>query len=338
VISAARPLSASPKGAYVPALDGLRAWAVVLVVAFHARVIPGGFVGVDVFFVLSAFLITGILQRELSDNGRIALRKFYVRRALRLGPALMLMLLAYVTFAPMVWPDHPHLVDATLAALYISNYTYAFLERPAFIGHTWSLSVEEQFYLIWPILLPLLMRARNPILWLAVAYLSVMAWRASFGGDWHAYYYRFDTRCTGLILGAALALSINRLSFTPWHAFAGAALIALAAIFGKFGSLSAIVFPAAEIGAVLLVGAIAQGQIGRLQPLLCSSGAIMLGKLSYGIYLWHYPITVALRPSLEGMSLFLAVLVPSIMLAWVSFVTVERLPQVLQRRALVPSH
>lgn len=314
---------------YIPAIDGLRALAALMVVAFHARVVPGGFVGVDVFFVLSAFLITTILAREISESGAIGLSRFYLRRLLRLGPALLFMLATYVVVAPFIWPSHPHLFDAGLAAAYISNYSYALYQSPFYLQHTWSLAVEEQFYLLWPLLLPLLLRTKSPLLWLIAAYIAVIGWRASFAGDWQNYYYRADTRASGLIVGAALALYLPRIAMVPLFAWAGFGAIMLTAAVGKFGATSAAFFPMAEIGAALVVGAAAQGQLGKLERALSNPVAVYLGKLSYGIYLWHYPIAVALRPTLDGAALFFAVLVPSIAMAWLSFVSIERLPKLV---------
>ena len=321
-------------GTYIPALDGLRAVAVLLVVAFHARLLSGGFIGVDVFFVLSAFLITRLLQSEISQTGKIRRSRFYLRRLMRLAPAFILMLGAYVLFAPLIWPGHPHLSDAMLAAFYVSNYSFAFFRDPIYLQHTWSLAVEEHFYLLWPLLLPLLLRARNPLAWLGAAYVAVICWRMSFAYDWGNYYYRTDTRATGLIVGAVLALYLQRLRFTPADAWTGMGAIILAAVVGEFGGMASTVFPVAEFGAVLVVGAAAQGRLGRLTMVLSAPVAIRIGKLSYGIYLWHYPITIALRPWLDDVTLFAAVLFPSIALAWLSFVTVERLPVMLGPRAI----
>lgn len=315
---------ANTRNAYIAGLDGLRACAVLLVVAFHARVIPGGFVGVDVFFVLSAFLITRMLQQEVVEAGRIRLAQFYKRRLTRLGPALALFLVVYIAVAPFVWSSHPHLSDAMLAAFYISDYSFSIFGRPFYLNHTWSLAVEQKFYLVWPILLPFLLQSRRPVQLLLVSYIVVLCWRASFESDWVSYYYRADTRCTGLILGAAVALTINRVGFTAAHAQAGVGLIMLAAILGRFGPSASAVIPLAEVGAALLVGAAAKGRLGKMELALCIPAVVLLGKLSYGIYLWHYPITVALRPYFSGLTLFSLVLLPSVALSWLSFVTVER--------------
>lgn len=331
------PTAARSTSGYIPALDGLRAFAVVLVVAFHARLMPGGFVGVDVFFVLSAFLITRVLQQEFAQAGGIRVGRFYKRRLIRLGPALALLLVTYLAVAPILWPDQPHLGDAILAGTYVSNYSFALFGRPAHLQHTWSLAVEEQFYLIWPLLLPFVLRTKKPIQLLVASYLVVLCWRLSFAGDWESYYYRADTRCSGLIVGAALALSIDGLRMGAVHAWTGVSLIILASLIGRFGPTASAVFPLAEVGAALLIGASAKGQLGKLGYVFCAPGAILLGKLSYGIYLWHYPITVALRPSFSGLTLFVLVLIPTVALAWLSFVTVERWPRTVPRRVAAPA-
>src|SRR4051812_5944530 len=137
---------------YNPALDGLRAVAVVLVIADHCSVpiFNQGYFGVDLFFVLSGFLITRLLTDEIDATGQIDLSRFYLRRLLRLTPPLLLFLAAYLLIAPSLWPQvdfASHARDVALVAFYLSDYSQAFWHNPKVMIHTWSLSVEEHFYL-----------------------------------------------------------------------------------------------------------------------------------------------------------------------------------------------
>jgi peptidoglycan/LPS O-acetylase OafA/YrhL len=190
------------------------------VLGYHCRV-PGlnpGYFGVDVFFVLSGWLITRLLVEETEAQGRIDLPQFYLRRLLRLGPPLLLLLLVYLAVAPTIWPqlsEGEHLRDAALTGFYLSDYAFAFWEIPKLLRHSWSLSVEEHFYLIWPLVVLLLARcdARRRILILAGLFVLATAWRVFeyYHTGWDATYYRFDTRISGLILGALLATCLPRI-------------------------------------------------------------------------------------------------------------------------------
>ena len=161
---------------YNPALDGLRAVAIVLVVLSHAHapLFDGAFYGVDLFFVLSGLLITTLLLQEQQRNGRVDYWRFWRRRFWRLMPALMLFLLAYCIFAPLLWPELQDVyTDALVSLLYLADYGIAFFDSPNTLLHMWSLSVEEHFYLLWPPLLMLLvrqMRLRLLVLRLVIPY------------------------------------------------------------------------------------------------------------------------------------------------------------------------
>src|SRR5690554_740053 len=148
---------------YNLSLDGIRAIAALIVVACHAGMpgIGGGFLGVDIFFVLSGYLITRLLHSEHSATGRIDFRSFCRRRLRRLFPALATLLVIYLIAAPLFFPNipmHKHMLDATLSALYISDYARTLGVPPSVLNHTWSLSVEMQFYLLWPGVMLLLLR------------------------------------------------------------------------------------------------------------------------------------------------------------------------------------
>ncbi len=309
---------------YLPELDGLRAVAVLSVVLFHSRPdgpASGGFVGVDIFFVLSGFLITSVLMAD-NDQANLGLRRFYWRRFLRLMPPLLLFLAGYLLVAPFIWPNHNHLRDAALSAGYVSNYSYAFWRLPFYIQHTWSLAVEEQFYLVWPLVLPLLVRSRNPLPWLIAAYLAATLWRSTFGDDWLSYYYRFDTRMSGLLLGAILYFALPYVRGSAAAAWGGAALLAATVLLGNI-SRAAWFIPMAEAAAAAIIWALVTGKAGAVGAALRWKPAVVLGKLSYGIYLWHFPIAYALRDDLPFAATTIIVTMCSVALAAFSYVTIE---------------
>jgi peptidoglycan/LPS O-acetylase OafA/YrhL len=292
---------------YVPALDGLRALAVLAVVAFHARVpgFGGGFIGVDLFFVLSGYLITQVLAENPS------LPRFYWRRARRLIPAFSLMLVAYMAVYPLVRPSYPHWRDALLAFFYLSDYSFYFAGIPDFIRNTWSLAVEEHFYLVWP---AIFIAWRPRVQWLLVAFVIATLWRAA-SLDWVGAYHRFDTHASGLILGCAIA-SVRRVDFPAWP---GLLILAVCtALFQwKMPLVQYIGFTVAEVGAMIAI-------IGRPPGWLSHPALAYVGKLSYGIYLWHYPIMRITRDSGEPWQLTLSVsLGLSVIAAAISYHTVE---------------
>ena len=153
------------KPGYVPALDGIRGIAIICVMIMHSgfKLFKGGFIGVDIFFVLSGFLITYLLVREYDRHDeQVNLKAFYARRALRLGPALILMLIGNSLWGIFFFTpaeSMSNLEDALIALFYMANWARAFeIHAPRFLGHTWSLSIEEQFYILWPMIFLLLMR------------------------------------------------------------------------------------------------------------------------------------------------------------------------------------
>ena len=310
---------------YVPELDGLRAFAAIAVVFFHASggtALPGGYLGVDIFFVLSAFLITALLDNELRQSGKIDLPRFYLNRFLRLAPALLLMLTVYVSVAPWFWPNHNHLADALLSATYLSDYSYAYWHSPFYLRHTWSLAVEEHFYLIWPLVLPAMIRTRRAILIALALYLACFLWRADFDGGWISYYYRFDTRATGLLAGALLYFFIDRMPLSSTSAYLAAGLIGLLMV-GVPISRAAAAIPFAELAAVVLIGSIVLGRAGALAAPLRSSPAIWLGKRSYAIYLWHFPVAFFVRDKLPASLAIGFTMAVAVAAAAVCYVTVE---------------
>ena len=292
-----------------PAFDGLRALAVTLVLGFHAFVprFSGGYLGVDVFFVLSGFLISTLLLSELDATGSIRVRRFYARRLIRLTPALLFMLATYLAFAPVAWPEVPyslHLRDAAIALLYASDYTSAIWSIPVYLRHTWSLAVEEHFYLIWPAVLILFYQrmSRRSFAWfLIAAYVFATAWRVycdlDNGQGYDATYYRFDARLSGLIAGSFLALVGSAKTQLPRFTRDMVALLALvivAVCTWRFtvGSTLAVTFgmTCIELATLACLYVVTSSSDTVTFRILSNPLLVFIGQMSYGIYLWHYPI------------------------------------------------
>ncbi|WP_202966526.1 acyltransferase family protein [Isoalcanivorax pacificus] len=282
---------------YSPGLDGLRAIAALIIVFYHAKVpsLSGGFFGVDIFFVLSGYLITRLLVAEHEQAGRIDYRAFMVRRLRRLAPALWVFLLVYMLVAPLIFIETPwqkHAQDAGWSAIYLVNYAASLSAGVAVLGQVWSLAVEMQFYLLWPLLLVVLLRFRHRgvICSLILLYMLATAWRwwaaENFPNLWD-FYVRADTRASGLLLGCLLGYLNCRINARwAWPAFL---LLAFSMTFysthwlptARYG------FTLAEIGAALLILA---------QPAWLGSRLLVwIGNLSYGLYLWHYLFMRILR-------------------------------------------
>ena len=289
-------------------IDGLRAVAILPVVFYHSGLglFPGGYVGVDVFFVISGFLITGVIAREV-DAGRFSILSFYERRARRIMPALMVMLAfvlcaASYAFFPSDFAKLPQ--SALMATLFVSNIGF-FLETGYFAGsaetmpllHTWSLAVEEQFYLGFPILLILIARfapARRVAILMVIALLSfALAVVTQASGSGFAFYL-LPPRAWELFIGALLALGAFPAIKPRWLregvAFAGLVAIGYAALaFDKttiFPGLNAL-FPV--LGAAALILCAPRTAVGRL---LETGPMVGIGLISYSLYLWHWPLIV----------------------------------------------
>jgi peptidoglycan/LPS O-acetylase OafA/YrhL len=301
---------------YNPALDGLRAVAILLVLLHHYFLkdaypqIPGGWIGVDVFFVLSGYLITSILLREYRKTGHIELGAFYLRRALRLAPALLLVCSA-VLAASLFSPHGANIRQSALVAVaYIQNWAVPLnLEAPgATMDHTWSLATEEQFYLLWPLLLPLVV-GRRPLVWLTVAVVAMTGvkfalWRES-GPTWFLT-YGLPTRPVGLLIGCALAF----LPLRDWRApyAAQAVLIVALCVLAATVEIGNVWAP---LAASLLTAALIACLQG--QSFLSASPLRYIGRISYGLYIYHWPILLAgnghaPKVVLVGLGLIVAVL------------------------------
>lgn len=319
---------ASKAGQYMPGLDGLRAIAVLAVVLYHLnqRFAPGGLLGVGVFFVLSGYLITDLLVAEWARAGRIDIRNFWLRRARRLLPALLLMIVGVVAWVAVFNPGQITSLrsDVLASILYISNWWYIFhhvsyfasFGPPSPVGHLWSLAVEEQFYLIWPLVLIFCLRFAPRRGWLigvalAGAWLSAfaMVWLYQPGLDPSRVYYGTDTRAFALLFGAVLAfvcpsrtlIAGIRRGGRVWFDLAGGlGLLVILVMFVDTNEYQPFLYPAGLLlislatAGVIAAGAQRDTIIGRLlgwHPLR------WLGVRSYGIYLWHYPIIVLSTPT-----------------------------------------
>lgn len=277
---------------YNPALDGLRAVAVILVVLLHAytREFPGGFVGVDIFFVLSGYLITSILVEEIDRTETINFGNFYIRRALRLTPALLLVCMFQFSRAP--FNAHPSMIrdSAYMALLYLNDWYVVFhWPSPDILGPTWSLAIEEQFYLLWPIALVFIAR-RKPAIWLTVALIAMLAARGALWNQGAGLLEYTFLRPCGLLVGCLLALcrfSLPRL-WSEKGTLAGLAAIGAVALFTNETSPLLRVF--VPIAGSILAAAIIL--CAKPNGLLAFTPLRYLGRVSYGLYLYHMPILV----------------------------------------------
>ena len=284
---------------YRPALDGVRAIAIATVVAFHTVGWPReGTLGVDLFFVLSGFLITTLLLEEHSAGGTISIRRFYARRARRLLPALFALLVPYAVAGAS-------LLGLVAALTYTTNVAVAINSSfmPPGLIHLWSLAAEEQFYLVWPLLLLVLLRAGGRrivgrallvLLAVAIAYRLQLLLR---GASIERLYYAPDTHADSLIVGCAFACWRPR-----WSSALGTP--ALAVVLGAvcFGaglpvrlqySLQLVPTLFACVAGFLVVSAVdGSGLVGRL---LSNAPLVFLGQISYSLYLWHLPIVSVLH-------------------------------------------
>ncbi|SNX66013.1 peptidoglycan/LPS O-acetylase OafA/YrhL [Streptomyces sp. TLI_55] len=348
--------SATLHSGRVDALDGLRTLAVALVLVYHVdrTLVPGGSIAVDVFFTLSGFVITRQLLAEYSRTGTLALLPFYRRRWLRLVPALLAVCAVCLVLATTtsLWGFDGSWQAVGLAATFLTNVFRA-ADPASYMGgplaHTWSLGVEEQFYLLWPLLLLGLLRrlrARTVLLCTAALCVLPLLWRCVL---WHPdavhrIYNGTDTRADELLAGALVAVVLARLGqddprlgllrvWTGRLALPALALLALVAwkvpVTGNVGVWTALwytggIFVVAALSATLVAGLELRSD-GLLSRLLGCAPLAWTGRnLSYGIYLWHYPV-VRLLASLDvEVGLLTGTVVLTVAMALISYYLVER--------------
>ena len=268
---------------YRPALDGLRGLAILAVMAYHSSlrtVLPGGFLGVDLFFVLSGFLVTVMLLQDHQQDGAVHLRRFYVRRMLRLFPALFVMLAACCVFAAFrMKPDRAQDVyqAVLLTVCFGANWDWFWSIRLDLLGHVWSLSLEEQFYLLWPAVLSLLLRVRVSLgrkVWFVVlgvataALLRAALWSSPWAAATQAAATSLPTRADSLLAGCLVGLLVcagrlpqsrgPRAVLQALAAFSGAVLLFLAvrgetgAAYFYLGGFTVVAVAAAVVVAALM--------------------------------------------------------------------------------------
>jgi len=319
---------------YLPGLDGIRALAVLGVMLYHADLpwMPGGFLGVDVFFVLSGFLITSLILEEFDRRGKIDFKTFYIRRARRLLPALLLMLAVVGVAAAFFYRDAAPAfrTDAIASLFYVNNWWYIaadqsyfeFIGRPPLLKHLWSLSIEEQFYLIWPaitlvalkfgkrraVLITALVGAIASTIWMAV--LSVSNGFPELADPSRAY-FGTDSHIMGLLIGAALA-TVWRPGRLPTKLVPGAkilltaigvaSLLAVIWVFWQVGEFSGFLYRGGFLLFAVLVAvlvAMASHPGSPFGAMLGTQPWRYIGQRSYGLYLWHWPIFMVTRPDLD---------------------------------------
>jgi peptidoglycan/LPS O-acetylase OafA/YrhL len=319
---------------YIPAIDGLRAVAVIAVMFYHLGFtwIPGGFLGVDLFFVISGYVITRLLLDSIAQSGGLDLRGFYIARARRLLPALIFMLVS-TTIAIGIWApdtikrlliDTPFSLTGTMNWWLVARQQDYFeaIGRPPLLQHTWSLAVEAQFYFVWPLILYFILKRFGkkhiPLASLAIAAASgitlllvSVSLDASNASKVSHVYFGTDTHSIGLFLGAALAVSWIPQNFTTQVSKKAQDFIDGVGFLGFVGILAAfllidenqptlykIAFPLAGLcGAAIIMSVVHPAS--RFAPVLQNPVFLWIGERSYAIYLWHWVIFQVTRPSVD---------------------------------------
>ena len=299
------------KTGYLPELDGIRAIAILMVIAVHAHVpfASGGFIGVDLFFVLSGYLITSILLKEYNKTGIIDFKRFYWRRGLRLLPALTVLLTLFIAFGLFFQLDMSILIrDVTIVFFYAASWSRALYNIPPdWLGHTWSLSIEEQFYFLWPMILLKLSKFNFKRI---VVFLSTIAFAVSiyryvllyYNVSTDRIYFGFDTRIDTILFGCILAylLSYNSsviafMSRKIILSMATAVSIAfMLFIFTSFNGQMIFFYSyglmLTAISSAIIILHVLVNSNGMLSQFLRFPPFVYTGKISYGLYIWHWPI------------------------------------------------
>ena len=316
----------------IPQIQALRAVAAVLVVIYHAKVTSGGYIGVDIFYVISGFLITGLLLRELDGTGSLALKAFYLRRVKRLLPASFFVLFVTAIIAWIVYPTtlrHGLGKDIAAAGAYVSNYLFALWQMdyqnlnstPPVVIHYWSLAVEEQFYLFWPFIILALYRygARRAVFFgvlaITAASFLISLFLTSREPIWS--FYSLPTRAWELGVGALLLFIPRRIRFSSNYGWLALGLI----LFGTLTFTDKTPFPGTAALVPVIGTAFAIASLNNWPRAMNRFGNLKvvqwLGEISYPLYLWHWPVlvipSVAWGRSLVAHELLICVLLTALL-------------------------
>ena len=323
----------------------------LIVIFYHAGTpfFSGGYIGVDIFFVLSGFLISSLIAEEFNQTNGLNLKRFYIRRMLRLAPALLALVIVFTVSSNVFLSSDTadsNNTEAMISLLYMTNWSRAFEFGPSnYLGHTWSLAIEQQFYIVWPLLLFIILRfsEKQNATFYALAFATSCALiRIYFLTDntsIERVYNGLDTRFDALMTGSALGLflTLNGLTETtesklrkisPYLIWTGIITIAVATATitrGHFFTYFQLGLPIIEIATAAAILGIYTNNSSHLSKILTNKYITWIGTISYGLYLWHYPIFRLMRAfNISGIIIITFGLAAAVAASAISFYSIEK--------------